>query len=119
MRRAGPILAAVFAAGLALGLIASTVFLAVGSSDLRTTMESRLADHPGPLGNVVLQRLNETGVVDDFASDARARHIRFVAVATLFGAAFAVTLSRSLAGWMLDKPRPQASTTARPGPTPP
>lgn len=111
MRRAGPILAAVFAAGLALGLITSTAFLATGSSDLQTTMESRLAEQPGLLGNAILQRLDETGVVDDFASDARARQIRFLAVATLFGAALAATLSRSLAGWTLEKPRSTASTT--------
>ena len=106
MHRAAPILAAVFAAGLVLGLVTNTIYLAMGSSDLRATMESRLADQPGPLGSLVLERIDETGVVDDFAADARAGQIRLVVVAALLGTAGATFASRSLAGWTLERPPP-------------
>ena len=112
IRRPGLFIGLVFAAGVALGLGASVSFGGVDPNEVRTAVDARLGVQLGPLAEVVLDRLDEGGALEDIGADVRARQIRNLAVLAAVGAGCAVGLGRVFSGWTLERLASNPSTVA-------
>lgn len=110
-RRAGVLVAIVFALGALLGLATSAVFLDVDASEIRSSIETRASAAPGPIGDLLIANLDQQDVFGRVADDVRADQIRNILVAAVVAAIIAVGLGMLVARRAVDRPAEQRSTT--------
>jgi hypothetical protein len=112
-RRAGLLVATVFALGALLGLLTSAVFLEVDASEIRSSAETRASAAPGPIGELLMANLDQQDVFGRVADDVRADQIRNILVAAVLAAIIAVGLGVLVARRAVDQPTEQRPTMRR------
>ncbi len=112
MRRPGVVVALAFALGSLLGLSASSTFLSIEESNIRSAVEARSSSQTGPFAAMMIEMLDERDIFGPVANEVRADQRRNLLVAAAVAAVVSVGLGAAFSRIGRPGRRDQAATSS-------